>query len=100
MTDLRTQLADFDAAARRLLPTHDPIHLAHSSDLGQLLRDLRHRAHLSQTALARLAHITKSGLAAREQRNNLSAGALIDHLGALGYDLVAVPRTNQHRRAA
>jgi len=89
--DLRTQLADFDAAARRLLPTHDPIHLARSSDLGQLLRDLRHQRGLSQRDVARATHISKSGLAAREQRSSMPVGALIGHAQALGYTVALIP---------
>jgi hypothetical protein len=92
MTDLRDQLADFDAAARRLLPANGPIRIGHSSHLGLILRELRHRAHLSQNELARRMHITKSGLSAREQRPGMSVGAFLDHAGAVGFDVALVPR--------
>jgi hypothetical protein len=91
VTDLRDQLADFETAARRLLPASDPIRLSHGSDLGRLLRDLRHQSGLSQVALARAAHITKSGLAAREQRSSMAVGALVDHAKALGYAVALIP---------
>jgi DNA-binding transcriptional regulator YiaG len=91
VTDLRDQLGDFEAAAQRLLPSTTPIRLAHSSDLGQLLRDLRHRAGLSQRDLARLAHVSKGGLAAREQRSGMTVGALVDHARALGYAVALIP---------
>jgi DNA-binding XRE family transcriptional regulator len=90
VTDLRDQLADFDAAARRLLPANDPIRITHSSNLGLLLRELRHEAKFSQNALARRMHITKSGLAAREQRPGMSVAAFIDHARAVGYDVALV----------
>lgn len=103
MTDLRDQLADFDAAARRLLPTNAPIRIGHSSNLGHLLRDLRHHAGLSQQRLARIANVTKSGLAAREQRSGMTVGAFIDHARALGYDVAlirAVAALTPDRRTA
>ncbi len=93
MTDLRDQLADFETAARRLLPANEPIRVTHHSNLGLLLRELRHHAHLSQNDLARIMHITKSGLAAREQRPGMSVGAFIDHAQALGYDVALIRRT-------
>jgi hypothetical protein len=93
VTDLRDQLADFEATARRLLPANDPIRINHSSNLGALLRQLRHQAGLSQRALAHTAHVTKSGLSAREQRSGMTVGAFIDHTRALGYDVVLVRRS-------
>lgn len=47
---------------------------------------------LSQRALAHTAHVTKSGLSAREQRSGMTVGAFIDHTRALGYDVVLVRR--------
>lgn len=99
VTDLRDQLPAFEAAARRLTQPEAPIPITRGSDLGRLLRDLRHRAGLSQNALAARAHLTKSGLAAREQRSGMTAGALIDHARALGY-AVALIRLTPDRRTA
>jgi hypothetical protein len=90
--DLRDQLAEFDAAARRLLPANDPIRITHSHNLGHLMRDLRHHAGLSQRGLATLANVTKSGLSAREQRSGMTVGAFIDHARALGYDVALIRR--------
>lgn len=100
MTDLRDQLADFETAARRLTAHPEPIRITHSSNLGQLLRNLRHKAGLSQQALARTAHVSKSGLSAREQRSGMTAGALIDHARALGYDVALLPALTPDRRTA
>ncbi|HXM54566.1 MAG TPA: helix-turn-helix transcriptional regulator [Candidatus Dormibacteraeota bacterium] len=102
MTDLRDQLDAFEAAARRLTirPDIEPIRIGHSSDLGALLRHLRHQAGLSQQKLARRANVTKSGLAARERRNGMTVGAFIDHAQALGYDLALIPAQAPDRRAA
>lgn len=102
MTDLRNQLADFEAAAQRLTirPEVEPIRISHSSNLGALLRHLRHEAGLSQRDLAATAHVTKSGLAAREQRSGMTAGALIDHARALGYDVALLPALTPDRRTA
>jgi hypothetical protein len=99
VTDLRDQLADFEAAARRLTGRPEPIPVTRASDLGALLRDLRHRAGLSQRTLAGLAHVSKSGLSAREQRSGMTAGALVDHARALGYTLALVPLTPDRRTA-
>jgi Helix-turn-helix domain len=92
VTDLRDQLPAFEAAARRLIPQTGPIPVTHHSHLGLILRELRHRAGLSQNALARQMHITKSGLAAREQRPGMSVGAFIDHAQAVGYDVALIRR--------
>jgi transcriptional regulator with XRE-family HTH domain len=97
VTDLRDQLPDFEAAARRLIQPDAPIPLTRASDLGRLLRELRHRAGLSQNALAVRAHVTKSGLSAREQRSGMTVGALVDHARALGYDVALIPRTDLPR---
>lgn len=88
--DLRDQLADFEAAARRLLPDTTPIRIGHYSNLGLILRELRHRAGLSQHRLAALANVTKSGLAAREQRSGMTVGALVDHVRPLGYEVALI----------
>jgi DNA-binding XRE family transcriptional regulator len=91
MADLRRHLADYETAARRLIPRRDPIPITRTTNVGQLLRDLRHRAGHSQTTLARLTHISKSGIAAREQKPGMNVAAFIDHAHALGYHVTLTP---------
>ncbi len=95
MTDLRDQLADFEDLARRLTARPQPIRLT-DRHIGNLLRELRERAGLSQLALTRRAHITKSGISARESRSSMTVGALVEHARALGYDLALIPREDSH----
>jgi len=97
MTDLRDQLADFDAAARRALHTHkpQPIPLTRYQDLGALLRTLRHDAGLSLNRLAAVAYVSKSALSKREHRSGLTVGALVEHAQALGYTVALVPLTDR-----
>lgn len=95
MTDLRDQLADFEAAARRLTAGPEIIPITRAADLGKILRDLRHDKGLSQRALAQGTHLTKSGLAAREKRSGMTAGALVEHARALGYDVALIPRNRR-----
>jgi transcriptional regulator with XRE-family HTH domain len=62
-------------------------------ELGPVLRSLRHNAGFSLEQLAKRCHITKGGLSNREIRPRaMTAGALIETVGALGYDVVLVPR--------
>jgi DNA-binding XRE family transcriptional regulator len=86
VTDLRDQLADFDAAARQ-----GAIRLTSHRDIGKLLRHLREQAGLTQRQLGRLAHVTSSGLAKRERTDGITAYGLINHVRPLGYDVVLVP---------
>lgn len=61
--------------------------------LGLLLRRLRQDAGLSLGQLAPRVHITKSGLANRETDSRaITAGALIETLDALDFDVYAVRR--------
>lgn len=79
------------------------IPLTADRELGPLIRRLRHRAGLTLVQLGARCHVTKGGMHKRETDcRAISAGALIETLDALGYDLVAVPRTNHThlRRAA
>lgn len=94
MTDLRNQIADFEAVAERATVHRcpRPIPLHRESLVGPLLRELRHRAGLSLRQLAPLAHVSKAGLSKREQRGGLTVGALVDHARVLGYDLALLPR--------
>jgi transcriptional regulator with XRE-family HTH domain len=63
-------------------------------DLGQLIRQLRHEAGLSLTQLGARCHITKGGMGNRETKPRaMTAGALIESVRALGYDVVLVPRS-------
>lgn len=93
MTDLRDQLADFDAAARRLLDQHggQPIALPRTG-LGDFLRSLRHGAGLSLEQVAQRACVTKQAMSNRERKGKaLAATALVEHAQALGYRVVLEP---------
>ena len=85
MTDLRDQLADFDAAAR------GTIRLTSHRNIGRLLRHLREQAGLTTRQLGRLAHVTSSGLSKREHTNGITAYGLINHVRPLGYEVVLMP---------
>lgn len=87
MTDLRAQHAR-------------PILLNDRRGIGHVLWRLRNAAGYSLEGLASRVGVSRSGVHRRESVGFMPASALIDHLDALGYDLVAVPRTSQHRRAA
>lgn len=86
MTDLRDQLA--------------PIRLTGNHQLGALLRQLRHTAGYSLGQVAIRARVSRSAVGKREQSDGATVGKLIDHLDALGCDLVVVPRTTHNRRPA
>jgi hypothetical protein len=97
VTDLRDQLADFDAAAQRALTfarrRRALIMLADGHNLGPLLRNLRHDVGLTLDEVGRRAYITRKGVCNRELHGvALPAAALIEHANALGYDLALVPR--------
>ena len=85
MTDLRDQLADFDAAARP-----DVIRLTSHRNIGRLLRHLREQAGLTTRQLGRLAHVTSSGLSKREHTNGITAYGLINHVRPLDYQVVLI----------
>lgn len=89
MTDLRDQLAD-------------AILLTERRRVGDILWRLRHDAQLTLDTLAHRLNISRSGVSRREAFGHLPAEALIEHLDALGYDLVAIRRTEHThlRRAA
>jgi transcriptional regulator with XRE-family HTH domain len=95
VTDLRVQLADFDTAGAFQLPR---------TGLGTLLRRLRHQAGLTLDQVGERAHMSRKGISMRELNGvALPAAALIEHLDALGYDVIAVPRagaTALDRRSA
>ena len=99
MTDLRDQLADFEAAARRLAD-HSPtvILLTRDKRFGQLIRRLRKTAGLTLDQIAARCHITRKGQCNRELHENaMTAGALIEALDALGFDVIAVRRLDDRR---
>lgn len=81
MTDLRDQ------------PTAIP--LTDRRGLGHVLWRLRTAAGHTPDGLAARLRMSRSGVCRREAYGFLPASALIDHLDALGYDLVAVPRTDR-----
>jgi transcriptional regulator with XRE-family HTH domain len=84
VTDLRDQLADFDAAV---------IPLTGTRGFGRLIRRLRHAAGLTLDQVAARCHITRKGQCNRELHENaMTAGALLEALDALGYDVYAVRR--------
>lgn len=87
MTDLRDQLAD-------------AILLNDQRRIGHVLWRLRYAAGYTADELAHYIRVSRSAVYRREYVGHLSAAALIEHLDALGYDLVAVPRTHAHRSAA
>lgn len=89
MTDLRDQLGDAVVLPR--------------ANLGTLLRHMRQAAGLTLDDIGRRVHLSRKGICNRELNGiALPAAALIEHLNALGYDVVAVPRAAAHneRRAA
>lgn len=94
MTDLRDQLADFEAAARRLLAQQRRQSLAlPRTGLGPLLRRMRQDAGLTLDQVGTLAHISRKGVCNRELHGRaLPTEALVEHLDALGYRILAVPR--------
>lgn len=96
MTDLRDQLADFDAAALRALARRhnrpEPIHLTDRIDIGNTLWRLRYEARMSPDGLAARLGLSRSGISKRECYGRIPASALIQHARALGYDLALIPR--------
>jgi capsular polysaccharide biosynthesis protein len=103
VTDLRDQLADFEDAARRLAD-NPPTVITLTRRVhryGPLIRRLRHTAGLTLDQVAARCHITRKGQCNRELHENaMSAGALIEALDALGYDVIAVQRLTPDRRTA
>lgn len=96
-TDLRNDLDAFEAAARRLAALQPPgavIPLtAGDRRFGFLVRRLRKTAGLTLEGLATRCHVTRKGMCNRElHASAMSAGALIETLDALGYDVLAVRR--------
>jgi hypothetical protein len=87
VTDLRDQLAD-------------AILLNDRRGIGHVLWRLRHAAGMSLDGLATRLRLSRSGVHRREAVGYLPASALIEHLDALGYDVVAVPRTADRKAAA
>lgn len=87
MTDLRDQLAD---------PT--VIQLPRTGH-GSLLRRLRTTAGLTLDDIGQRCHITRKGMCNRELKGvALPAAALIEHLDALGYDVIAIKRDGDMER--
>jgi DNA-binding XRE family transcriptional regulator len=97
-TDLRDQLAAFEAAARRALtapqPTGRPaVRLTSGRNLGPLLRRLREEAGLTGDQLGARIHLTRRGICARELHGSaLPVGALIETAHALGYRVALIPQ--------
>lgn len=101
MTDLRDQLADFEAAARRLthLRPGETIALPRTG-LGPLLRRLRQEAGLTLDQVGARAHISRKGVCNRELPGSaLPAAALVEHLAAVGYQVALVPIQPDRRPA-
>lgn len=97
MTDLRDQLHDFEAIASRLAerrPVGAVIPLTGGDRrFGFLIRRIRKAAGLTLDQVAARCHITRKGMCNRElHAHAMSAGALIESLDALGYDVIAVRR--------
>jgi hypothetical protein len=93
VTDLRDQLGAFEDAARRLTvqPRRAAVALPRTG-LGLLLRRMRLDAGLTLDQVGQAAHITRKGVCSRELHGRaLPATALVEHLGALGYHVIAVP---------
>jgi transcriptional regulator with XRE-family HTH domain len=67
------------------------ITLTRTGDVGAVLRALRHRAGLSIRQLAVHAHVSKSGIAKRENHPGMTLGTLIDHAQALDHTVALVP---------
>lgn len=93
MTDLRDQLPELHMPNAILLTER-------RQRIGDVLWRLRHAAGYSLEGLAARLRISRSGVHRRESAGYLPATALIEHLDALGCDLVAVPRTLDTRRTA
>jgi DNA-binding transcriptional regulator YiaG len=92
VTDLRDQLADFEAAARRLT-THTPtIRLTTSDTIGTALKHMRQDAGQSLDGLALRLGISRSGVHKREHDGRVPTSALVRHARALGYDVALIPR--------
>lgn len=83
MTDLRDQLAG------------RAIRIDHDTDIGRIIAQLRRDAGYTGLSLARRLHISRSGIAKRENTASMSTAALVAHLAALGYDLALIPRTDR-----
>lgn len=97
MTDLRDQLADFEATARRIHvtpPQPTPIPLTDRIAIATTLWHLRQDAGQSLDGLAVRLGISRSGVHKREVDGRIPASALIQHADALGYDLALIPREN------
>lgn len=104
MRDLRDYVVDFEAGAQRVLARRipAPIRLPNGDrHLGPLLRRLRQDAGLTQEQLGQRVNVTNRAVCARELHPNaMTAGALIETLDALGYDVVAVHRDSAIARRA
>jgi hypothetical protein len=97
VTDLRDDLDAFEDAARRiahLRPPGDLIPLTTGDRrFGFLIRRLRKTAGLTLDQVAARCYITRKGMCNRElHAAAMTAGALIETLDALGYDVLAVRR--------
>lgn len=79
MTDLRDQRGD------------EMIILSRYQDIGATLRSLRHTAGLTIRDLSARAHVSASAVSKRENHHGITAGALVEHAGALGYRLALIP---------
>lgn len=82
------------ALVPRGTPTAGLIAIDAQRNLGALLRDLRRRAGLSLADLADRLQMTKGGLGHRETAAQaMTVAVLAESLDALGYDLIAAPRS-------
>jgi hypothetical protein len=94
VTDLRDQLADFEAAAERALSRPHP-HTRRLDDrisIATTLWHLRQQSGQSMDGLAARLGISRSGVHKRECDGRIPASALIAHARQLGYDLALIPR--------
>ena len=71
---------------------HGAVRLTDRHGIGHNLRRIRRAAGISPDGLAARLSMSRSGVCRREAYGFLPAAALIAHLDALGYDVVAVPR--------
>jgi hypothetical protein len=95
VTDLRDQLADFEAAATRLAvcrPRATPLPLADRRSIAYTLWLLRQNAGMSPDGLAARLGMSRSGVFKREHDGRIPASALVEHARALGYTLALIPR--------
>lgn len=74
------------------------ITLTRHHHLGEQLRALRELAGLTTRQLGAAAHISKSAVSKREHSSGITANALVEHVGPLGYDVALIRRVHPGAR--